>query len=478
MLVNRSNGLAKAVAIALMVGNAAVFMLVRSSWEQLPGHEPANPAPSWVYAGIVVFGVLHILHRLIACRTWLMELSVVERLVLSLRMMFGHMIGAAVIYFALGSMPEGRLFLLLFVLLTVPVNFVLLGLVPPWLVRRFFPANGRSRAVLVGSGPVPPSLVKYLHRCEMLGVEVVGHYGEAPASGARWEHLGGIGDLFDRLAESSAEKPADGGSMPDCILAFGFDQSDAAFSLLTQQCWQNGIRLQAYARLANSAQGAVKLVSDGDLNFLVFLDEPLQDPLNRLCKRTLDLLLAVPVVLFVLPWLTLWVWAMHRRQSPGPLLFKQLRRGADRKPFYIYKFRTMHAKASDHGYAFRQATVGDARIFPLGGFLRRTSIDEFPQFINVLRGEMSIVGPRPHPMKLDDDMEREMLTYRSRHFVRPGITGYAQVLGLRGETPDSQLMFDRVKKDIEYISGWSLTFDLKIILQTTWQIFSPRGRAY
>ncbi len=477
MLVNRSNGVAKAVAIALTVGNCALFVAVRAVWDSTPWYDLANTSPSPAYAAMVLVGALHVFRHLIACRTWIMELSAVERLVLSLRMMCGLMVGAALVYFGIGALPEGRLFVLVFIALTVPFNFFLLGFVPGWLLRRFFPASQRSRAVLVSAGRVPESLERYMQRCETLGMDVIGHYGEWPLTRANWPKLGSLEDFFEHLAKGpGAAQEAE--RTPDCVLALGFDRNDAAFTRLTRECWQNGVRLQAYARLANGAHGAVKLVSDGDLNFLVFLDEPLQDPLNRLCKRVFDIAVALPVIVLVLPLLSLCVWAVHRRYSPGPLLFKQLRRGADRKPFYIYKFRTMYDASGDRGYDFRQATQGDSRIFPFGDFLRRTSIDEFPQFLNVLRGEMSIVGPRPHPLKLDDDMEREMPTYRSRHFVRPGITGYAQVLGLRGETPDPSLMLDRVKKDIEYISGWSLTFDLKIILQTAWQIFSPRGRAY
>lgn len=470
MLVNRSNGLANALAASLLVANSALFLAMWHLWAYSSWSDATVHARLGGYLGAVFIGMFYVSRRLFENRMKITTLSEVDRLALAIRMLCGFLLGSALIYFLVGPVKPGRFFLLLFVGASLPFNFFLLKWLPRWLVRHFFPWHQRGRAVVAGIGSIPGSLRDYLERSQTLGIEVTGYYGERALADAPWPYLGRLENL---LGGEAPGRPA-----PDCVVAYDFEYTDADFKRLVRFCGQQGIRLQAFARLANLQTEPVQLVADGDLNFLVFMKEPLEDPLNRLIKRSLDLAVAIPVVFLLLPWLTLAVWVIQRRSSPGPILFKQVRYGANRRPFLIYKFRTMHVAAADPGRDFVQATATDPRVYPMGRFLRRSSLDEFPQFLNVLKGDMSVVGPRPHPVKLDEDMEGALLTYRSRHFVRPGITGYAQVLGFRGETPNENLMVERVRRDLQYISGWSLTFDLKIILQTAWQMVSPPTRAY
>ena len=150
--------------------------------------------------------------------------------------------------------------------------------------------------------------------------------------------------------------------------------------------------------------------------------------------------------------------------SPGPALFKQRRYGRGAEEIDVYKFRTM--SVTENGATVRQATRGDSRITPFGAFLRRTSLDELPQFFNVLRGEMSVVGPRPHAVSHNQQYRTQILEYMLRHKVRPGITGWAQVNGWRGETDTLEKMIQRVTHDLEYIRRFSLLFDLQIIFRT------------
>ena len=480
MLVNRSNGLANALVAALLVANGSWFVLLWRLWEYSPWNETAMHGRLGAYVGIVFVGLFYVSRRLFEHRSRITTLSTIERATLSIRMVCGFLLGAGLIYFLGGAVQPGRFFILFFVACSFPFNVVMLRVLPRWLVRRFFPEHQRGRAVLVGSGTLPTSLRSYVDSCRSLGVEVVGHYGASPLPEVPWPYLGELRDLLqgNKVVAGGNGKAGERPPHPDCVLAFNFDHTGASFQNLVEFCSQKGVRLQAYARLANVLVEPVQLVADGNLNFLVFMNEPLEDPLNRLIKRTLDIVVAGLVVTFLLPWLAATVWLVQRWQSPGPIIFRQLRYGANRRSFLIYKFRTMHVAMGDPGRAFVQARVGDPRVYPFGRFMRKMSLDEFPQFLNVLRGEMSVVGPRPHPVKLDEDMEGNLLTYRSRHFVRPGITGYAQVLGLRGETADSSLMIERVRKDIQYVSGWSLTFDLKIMMQTAWQIFFPPKGAY
>jgi lipopolysaccharide/colanic/teichoic acid biosynthesis glycosyltransferase len=161
--------------------------------------------------------------------------------------------------------------------------------------------------------------------------------------------------------------------------------------------------------------------------------------------------------------------------SKGPVFFKQLRTGKHNKPFYCLKFRSMRLNDdSDH----KQATRGDSRITKVGAFMRKTNIDELPQFINVLRGEMSVVGPRPHMLKHTEDYSRVIDNFMVRHLVAPGITGWAQVIGYRGETKEREAMEKRVKTDIWYIKNWSFMLDLKIVLLTIKQTFKGNENAF
>ncbi|MBT8472026.1 MAG: undecaprenyl-phosphate glucose phosphotransferase [Marinicaulis sp.] len=160
-------------------------------------------------------------------------------------------------------------------------------------------------------------------------------------------------------------------------------------------------------------------------------------------------------------------------QGKGPILFAQQRHGFNNAVFRIYKFRTM--TVAEDGDIVTQASEGDARITPLGKFLRRYSLDELPQLINVVRGEMSLVGPRPHALAHNHQYALAIKNYSGRHKVKPGITGWAQVNGLRGETSENELMEQRVQYDLSYIDNWSIWFDLKILLLTVWAVLYPKN---
>jgi putative colanic acid biosynthesis UDP-glucose lipid carrier transferase len=150
--------------------------------------------------------------------------------------------------------------------------------------------------------------------------------------------------------------------------------------------------------------------------------------------------------------------------SPGPVIFKQRRNGLDGEEIEVYKFRSM--RVMDNGSVVKQATKDDPRITPFGAFIRRTSLDELPQFVNVLQGRMSIVGPRPHAVAHNQQYRELIKAYMVRHKVKPGITGWAQVNGLRGETDTLDKMRQRVEYDLEYLRNWSLALDLQIIVRT------------
>ena len=211
-----------------------------------------------------------------------------------------------------------------------------------------------------------------------------------------------------------------------------------------------------------------------DIGVMTTYTSPLEDPLNKLVKRASDILLSL---LFLLPTALLFPFMaiIIKRQSPGPVFFRQRRTGLDGHVFYCYKFRSMHVNAKADSL---QATKDDPRKFSFGDFMRKTNIDELPQFWNVLVGDMSIVGPRPHMLAHTEQYEQLIDKYMVRHFVKPGITGWAQVTGFRGETRELWQMEGRVERDIWYIQHWSFWLDLRIIWMTVKTIFKRDENAY
>jgi Undecaprenyl-phosphate glucose phosphotransferase len=193
---------------------------------------------------------------------------------------------------------------------------------------------------------------------------------------------------------------------------------------------------------------------------------------ERIAKRALDLTVALVGIVLLTPMFLIIALAI-KLDSPGPALFMQTRHGFNSKKFKIFKFRTM--TVLDDGATIKQAVRGDARVTNIGAWLRKTSIDELPQLFNVLRGEMSIVGPRPHAAAHDHHYEELIGRYAFRHHMKPGITGWAQVNGFRGETPTLQLMKERVEYDIWYVDNWSVLLDLKIIFGTISELVRRRN---
>jgi putative colanic acid biosynthesis UDP-glucose lipid carrier transferase len=188
-------------------------------------------------------------------------------------------------------------------------------------------------------------------------------------------------------------------------------------------------------------------------------------------KRMFDAVFALLVVVFILSWLLPLLALLIKSESKGPVLFRQLRTGKDGRPFYCYKLRSMY---QNNEADYKQACKGDARITKVGAFLRKTSLDELPQFFNVLQGTMSIVGPRPHAVTHNEAYRQIIKAYMVRHKVKPGITGWAQINGQRGETDTIEKMKARVEYDLEYLRNWSLALDLRIIAGTVRLLFFDR----
>ncbi len=206
----------------------------------------------------------------------------------------------------------------------------------------------------------------------------------------------------------------------------------------------------------------------GTIPLVSLVDTP-DRGLNSLIKRGFDIAVSL-AILSVLAIPMLIIALAIRLGSPGPALYKQQRYGLNGVKFEIWKFRSM--TVCENTDEFRQATRNDARVTPLGAFLRRTSLDELPQFVNVLLGNMSIVGPRPHPVVMNERQRKLIDRYMQRHKVKPGITGWAQVNGYRGETDTLEKVRGRISHDLEYIDNWSIWLDIRIIFRTIRTVFN------
>jgi putative colanic acid biosynthesis UDP-glucose lipid carrier transferase len=235
------------------------------------------------------------------------------------------------------------------------------------------------------------------------------------------------------------------------------------------------VRLRLVPDLSSAMASRFRVHYMDDFAIMSLRSEPLENINNRVRKRIFDLIFSVLVVVFLLSWLFPILAIIIKLQSPGPVLFKQLRSGRDNKSFYCYKFRSMKVNNDSDT---RQASKDDDRVTPMGRFLRKSSMDELPQFFNVIKGEMSVVGPRPHMLKHTEQYRLIIDQFMVRHFLKPGITGWAQVTGLRGETRDPALMAKRVERDIWYLERWSLMLDIRIIFMTVYATVKSNDKAF
>ena len=325
----------------------------------------------------------------------------------------------------------------------------------------------KQSLLLIGRPGELAKVESLLSKAKKFGMETVGMLTEAPQE----ELPAGVPKLGE---PADLEKVLAGQEIGNVfILGSPRDRRHLGGWLVAAE--QHGCRVSLVNDLDVFLQRRLSYFRCDDVDLIELREEPLQNLVNRLAKRLFDVCISLPVVLFALPVLMVVVWFIHRLQAPGPLLFRQIRSGIDNQPFEILKFRTMYADQCDSA---RQASVADGRIFPAGRWLRRFSLDEFPQFFNVLTGQMSVVGPRPHMRQHDAVFAETMSSYRLRSFVKPGLSGLAQIRGFRGEALAPEDIVHRVECDIEYVETWTFGLDVRIVWQTARQIVRPPKSAY
>jgi exopolysaccharide biosynthesis polyprenyl glycosylphosphotransferase len=356
-----------------------------------------------------------------------------------------------------------RIFLFAYIAVLYPALYFSHVFLPRWLATFIFRHERIDRTLLVGRSTLAQNLEGWLSLKRHVGFRVVGILTDETEHNLSVPSLGRVQDLVDTLSKHRISQ----------VIVLGV--KGANLDHLIQQCEHSGVRLLIYNDLEEELHRPLIHFRDEGKYFIALRKEPLENPFSRAIKRAFDIVVAIPVALFILPLCSLAVWVIHRIQSPGPLFYRQQRSGFQQVEFEILKFRTMHPVAHDET---KQATRGDERIFPLGRFLRRYSFDEFPQFLNVLGGEMSLIGPRPHLPEHNQQFAEAVSHYHGRNWIKPGITGLAQVRGFRGEVTSGQQLQSRVASDFEYIENWTLALDIAILFRTFWQIVFPPPTAY
>jgi lipopolysaccharide/colanic/teichoic acid biosynthesis glycosyltransferase len=358
------------------------------------------------------------------------------------------------------SISRGFLFLLL--LLAYGLLAVCQGVLGNLLSRVLFGKYRQIKTVFLGDRFGEDKVIGWLKNRGFLGVDVVAKIpvGCIDESGSEIDIESILGILENVLVEKNINQ----------VVVSLRDLSSRVVRPLVRICDAKGVRITFHVE-PRAAFGSSASFSEVDgFCFVTYQSEPLENPINRVMKRGLDLLISIPVVLFVLPVLTLFVWFFQNAESPGPIFFLQRRCGINKGVFKIIKYRTMHVGGFDSAI---QAKINDARVFKHGKWLRKTSIDEFPQFINVFLGNMSIVGPRPHLEEHDLRWESCLDQYRKRSYVKPGITGLAQIRGFRGEAKTDLDIRLRAMSDLEYIQKWTIGLDIMIVFKTAVQVFLP-----
>lgn len=315
------------------------------------------------------------------------------------------------------------------------------------------------RVVIIGKGDLAESLTQYFKETPELGYQLMGvvdNHAEAD-------------EQLENFEEYTLNQEAD---IVFCCLP---NLTDDQVKDVIDFAENNLIKVNLISQFSRLSNYNLSIEQFGSIPIINVNAIPLDSMVNRFIKRSFDLVFSGIFILLIFSWLVPIIGLLIKLESKGPVFFKQPRHGKDNKNFLCWKFRTMTFQKNAE---FKQAIKNDNRITKVGAILRKTSIDELPQFINVFLGDMSVVGPRPHPIKLNEEFQPKIDRFWQRHAVKPGITGLAQAKGFRGETAELSDMSGRVKLDRFYVKNWSLILDFKIILLTAMTIIKGDQNAY
>ncbi|NDV42150.1 exopolysaccharide biosynthesis polyprenyl glycosylphosphotransferase [Flagellimonas sediminis] len=346
------------------------------------------------------------------------------------------------------------IYLLIVFVLIVVVKFSFRYLLIKY--RRIFGRNIR-KVVVLGNGKKPEQLIRVLQDHEEFGYEFVKQF--SVKQGAI-----NMEKVYDFVLQNKIDE----------IYCSINELKNKQIQEIITFCDNNIKTLKFIPDNKNIFQKRLKFEYYDFLPMLSLRDIPLDHPFNAFIKRSFDIVFAILVYVFLLSWLTPLIAILIYIDNPGPVYFIQNRPGYKGQGFTCYKFRTMKINNSTEVSASRN----DTRVTKLGRFLRRTSIDELPQFVNVLMGNMSVVGPRPHLWKQNEEYGEEIKKYMVRHYVKPGITGLAQSKGFRGGIETRDDIVNRIRYDVFYIENWSFLLDVRIIVQTALNVIKGEENAY
>ena len=283
-----------------------------------------------------------------------------------------------------------------------------------------------------------------------------------------------IGNL-EQLDESIKQNEID-----EVVIALS-SQPPELLDEIIRICNINAVRIHIIPDYFRFLSSRFQISSIGNFPIITARQEPLEEANRRFFKRSFDIVFSFLVLVFLLSWLYPIIALLIKLDSKGKVLFVQKRIGAKNQMFECYKFRTLTSESSQETEAFKPVLMGDKRVTTLGNFLRKSNIDELPQFFNVLKGDMSVVGPRPHAIPYQDLYGKVFEEIKMRHNVRPGLTGWAQVNGMRGDVEDekenNRRTIMRMKYDLWYIENWTMRLDIQIILMTIWQMIKGDTKA-
>ncbi|MFT7155084.1 MAG: putative colanic acid biosynthesis UDP-glucose lipid carrier transferase [Parvicella sp.] len=331
---------------------------------------------------------------------------------------------------------------------------------------RYYRTKGYNlrNVVIVGYGETATDLERFFRFNPAVGYKFLGYFDNNPDE-ARGRFLGRVLDLQNYVKEHAVD-------VIFCCLPRLYDDE---VKRLIDFAENNLIKVKIVSQFSKLGNKSLSIQRYGDIPIINVGAIPLDNRSNQVIKRFFDIIFSSLVLIFIFSWLIPIIGLFIKLESNGPIFFKQSRNGRENHPFLCWKFRTMVINNESDS---KQATKYDPRITRIGAILRKTSIDELPQFINVFIGDMSVVGPRPHPIKLNEQFQPKIDRFIQRHAVKPGITGLAQAKGFRGETSVFSDMSGRVRLDRFYVKNWSLVLDVKIIVLTMTSMMKGSENAY
>jgi Undecaprenyl-phosphate glucose phosphotransferase len=353
----------------------------------------------------------------------------------------------------------------------IAVHFAFLSIILLWRVTLYYSLSiyrskgyNNRNVIIIGYGALARQLEVFFTLHPEYGYRFVGYFDDKQEGERR---LGGVSEVFDYFTKQDIQID----EVYCCLPYVKYGQ----IKKIIDFCEDKTVKVKVITDFRAFSFRGLELERYDHIPVLNVSSIPLDDRKNQFIKRGFDIALSVALMLFVFSWLFPIIALLIKLDSRGPVFFKQKRTGKDNNYFLCYKFRTMYV---NNEADTRQASKADNRITRIGAFLRKTSLDELPQFLNVLQGSMSVVGPRPHMLKHTEEYSKLINKFMVRHHVKPGVTGLAQSKGYRGETKNIIEMKNRVRLDRFYIENWSFILDLKIIFETAVSMIRGDEKAY